>query len=40
MNIIKSDAVLLPDVFEKFRKICLKIYELEPVKFNSAPGLA
>ena len=36
---LKSDAVLLADVFEKFRKICLKIYELEPVKFNSAPGL-
>ena len=35
----KSDTLLLGDVFEKFRKICLKIYELDPVKFISAPGL-
>ena len=35
----KSDTLLLGDVFEKFRKICLKIYELDPLKFISAPGL-
>ena len=28
------------DVFENFRNMCLKIYELDPVKFLSAPGLA
>ena len=27
-------------VFEKFRKILLKIYRLDPVKFLSASGLA
>ena len=37
---LKSYALLLADVFDNFRKICLKIYELDPVKFISAPGLA
>ena len=37
---LKSDAVLLADFFENFRKICLKIYKLYPVKFILAPGLA
>ena len=30
---------MLADVFEKFRNICPKIYELDPAKFLSAPGL-
>ena len=37
---LKSDTLLLADVFENFRKMCLKIYELDPVKFLSAPGLS
>ena len=36
----RSDVILLNDVFENFRKMCLEIYELDPVKFISAPGLA
>ena len=28
------------DGFENFRKMCLKIYQLDPAKFLSAPGLA
>ena len=37
---LKSDVLLLADVFENFRKMCLEIYELDPVKFISAPRLA
>ena len=37
---LKSDTLLLADVFENFRKICLKIYHLDPIKFLSAPGSA
>ena len=33
---LKSDVLLLADVFENLQKICLKIYE----KFLSAHGLA
>ena len=31
---------LLVDVFENFRVKCIEIYELDPVYFVSAPGLA
>ena len=37
---VQSDTLLLADVFENFRKMCLKIYKLDPVKFLSAPRLA
>ena len=35
---LKSNAFLLTDVFENFRKICLEFYEIDPTKFLSAPG--
>ena len=37
---LEIDRLLLADVFENFRKMCLKIYHLDPIKFLSAPGLA
>ena len=37
---LKRDPLRLADVFENFRKMCLKIYHLDLVKFLSAPGLA
>ena len=37
---LKCDTLLLTDVSENFRKICLEIYELDPAKCLSAPGLA
>ena len=36
----QSDTLLLADVFENFRNKCLEIYELDPIYFVSAPGLA
>ena len=37
---VQSDALLLADVFENFRDMCLKEYELDPSHFLSLPGLA
>ena len=37
---VQSDALLLADVFENFRDKCIKIYELDPAHFLSAPRLA
>ena len=37
---VQSDTLLLADVFENFRNMCLEIYEPDPAKFLSAPGLA
>ena len=37
---VKIDTILLADIFENFRNMCLDIYELDPVYFVSAPGLA
>ena len=34
------DTLLLADVFENFRNMCLDIYRLDSVYFVSAPGLA
>ena len=35
---VQSDTLLLADVFENFRNICLKIYALDSAKFLSDPG--
>ena len=40
VSYLKSDELLLANVFENFRKICLKIFHLDLVKFLSASGLA
>ena len=37
---VQGDTLLLADIFENFRNACLKIYELDPAKFLSAPGLS
>lgn len=37
---LKSDIVLLIDVFENFRRICLQYYKLDPCYYFTSPGLS
>ena len=36
----QSDVLLLADVFESFRDVCLENYELDPAWYYTAPGLS
>ena len=37
---VQSDTLLLADIFENFRNMCIKVYELNHAHFLSLPGLA
>ena len=37
---LKTDVLLLTDVFEEFRNVCLENYELDPAWYFTSPGLA
>ena len=37
---LKSDILVLSDVFENFRETCLLNYGLDPAHYVSSPGLA
>ena len=37
---LKSDVLLLADVFESFRKICLQYYKSDPCHYFTSPGLS
>ena len=37
---VQSNTLLVADVFDNFRNMCLEIYDLDPAKFLSALGLA
>ena len=36
---VHSYTLLLADVIKDFRNMCLEIYDLDPARFLSAPGL-
>ena len=37
---LKSDILLLADVFEEFRKTCLQYYKLDSCHYFTSPGLS
>ena len=37
---LKSDVILLAEVFETFRGVCMKNYKLDPCFYYSSPGLS
>ena len=37
---VQSNTIFLANIIKNSRNMCIKIYELDPAKFLSAPGLA
>ena len=37
---LRTDVLILADVFEKFRQVCIKVYKLDPVHSFSGPNLS
>ena len=37
---LESDVLLLADVYENFRNVCLKNYKLDPAWYYTSPGIA
>jgi len=37
---VKKDVLLLCDVFEEFRNVCINNYRLDPIQYYTSPGLA
>ena len=37
---LKTDVLLLVDVFENFRKTCIQYYKIDPCHYFTSPGLS
>ena len=37
---LRADVLLLADVFENFRRMCLNQYKLDPAHYYTSPGLS
>ena len=37
---LRTDVLILGDIFQKFREVCIQVYNLDPAHFYSAPNLS
>ena len=37
---LKTDVLLLADIFENFRKLCMSYYKLDPIHYYGTHGIA
>ena len=37
---LQTDVLILGDIFQKFREVCMQVYNLDPAHFYSTPNLS